>query len=340
MRKKGLLAGSLLLLLVVGYMGFRYYQQWFAPNVTREGKLFIPTGASYAQVLDSLRPYLKNSRHFDALARKKQYDVHIKPGRYSMVRGENNNNLINRLRLGAQDEIAIRIGNYSSIFELAGKISPFLEGDSAQIVSAVLRSDRSKGYDTAALLFYFLPDTYHFHWNTSGPQFVARMMQQYDRFWTAERLSLAQNAGMTPFEVTTLASIVQLESAKADEQPRVAGLYLNRLKIGMKLDADPTVIFAMKKATGFQQQIQRVYYKHLAIASPYNTYRNRGLPPGPICMPNASAIDAVLRPAQHQYLFFVADPERPGYHIYATTLKEQEENAKKYRNWLNEKNIK
>ncbi len=164
------------------------------------------------------------------------------------------------------------------------------------------------------------------------------MKSQYDAYWTDEKVQLAKEKNMTPAQVTTLASIVQLESAVAEEQLRVAGLYLNRLKIGMKLDADPTVIFAMKKAEGFKRKIYRVYYKNLFIESPYNTYKYKGLPPGPICMPNASALNAVLHPAQHNFIYFVADATRPGYHVYAATLQEQEVNANKYREWQNAHN--
>lgn len=329
----------IVLLLAAGYGGYFYYSKWLAPNITRPGKLFIPTGAGYKQVMDSLRPFLKDEASFEWLAGQKKYGSRIKPGRYTLSKNESNSSLINRLRIGAQDEISIRIGNYSSIFELAGKVGPLLETDSAGLVQAITSAGFARSYDTASLIFFFFPDTYNFHWNTSGAAFVEKMKRQYDQYWTSERVAEARSRNMTPLQVTTLASIVQLESAKTDEQPRVAGLYLNRLKIDMKLDADPTVIYAMKKAEGFKRKIQRVYYKNLSIESPYNTYKYKGLPPSPICMPNKSAIDAVLHPAVHNYLYFVADPQKPGYHIYAATLKEQEENADKYRQWLNEKHV-
>jgi len=338
--KKTLIWLLLLLIIAGGYLGYYFYQKLYAGNTVKSGKLYIPTGAGYRQVLDSIAPFLDNKEDFDWVAQKKRYPGLVKPGRYTIQKGESNTDLVNKLRTGAQDEIAIRIGNYSSIFELAGKIAPFLEADSAAIITAITSDDYSKGLDTAEMLYYFMPETYNFHWNTSAVQFVQRMKQQYDRFWTDERKRQAAQLKMSQLEITTLASIVQLESAAADEQPRVAGLYLNRLHIGMKLDADPTVIFAMKKASGFSQKIQRVYNKNLQIESPYNTYRYKGLPPGPICMPNPSALDAVLKPARHNYLYFVADPAKPGYHIYAATLQEQERNAAVYRQWLNEKNIK
>lgn len=328
------------LLALGGYFGYYYYKKWFAPNVKETGKLYIPTNASYSQVLDSIRPLLNDPESFDWLARQKKYNSRIKPGRYSIKKGESNNELVNKLRIGDQDEISIRIGNYASIYELAGKVGPFLETDSAGLVAAITTADFTRGYDTANMLVFFFPETYNFHWNTSGAAFVKRMKTQYDKYWTEERQQLARDRNMNPMQVTTLASIVQLESAMPDEQPRVAGLYLNRLKVGMKLDADPTVIFAMKKAEGFTRKINRVYYKNLAIESPYNTYRYKGLPPGPICMPNASALEAVLHPAEHKFIYFVADATRPGYHVYAATLQEQEVNANKYREWQNAHNVK
>jgi UPF0755 protein len=339
MKRKHFSILFLLLLAAGAWYGFRGYQQYLAPNTIKTGKLYIPTHASYLQVLDSLRPFLKNERSFSRLAKKKRYPARILAGRYSITAGENNRQIWQKLALGRQDEIPIRIGNYSSIFELAGKVAPYLECDSAAIVGAALEADFTAGMDTAALLYFFVPNTYNFHWNLSGMQFIQKMKREFDAFWTAKRLQEADSLRMSPLEVTTLASIVQLESTKPDEQPRVAGLYLNRLRIGMKLDADPTVIFAMKVQSGFSEKIYRVYYKDLLINSPYNTYRNKGLPPGPICMPNPSAIDAVLSPENHDYLYFVADPQRPGYHIYARTLNEQEVNARKYREWLDRQKI-
>lgn len=325
-----LLAGIVLLAAFGGYMYYTFYQ----PNVIKSGKLYIPTGAKKEQVADSLQPFLKNTKTFSATASFKKLSIHIHPGRYTLTKGMSNNELIDRLRSGKQDDIAIRIGNYTSINELAGRVAPFLECDSQQIVEGILSADFARGLDSDALLYYFIPNTYNFHWNLSGVEFAQKMKKYFDKFWNPERLKAAASENMSPLQVTILASIVQLESVHPDEQPRVARLYLNRLKTGMKLDADPTVIFAMRKAYGRDIKINRVYYKNLLIPSPFNTYRNKGLPPGPICMPNASAIDAVLHPANHDYLYFVADPSSPGYHIYAHTLAEQIKNAQKYRSWI------
>ncbi len=309
-------------------------------NVAREGKLHIPTNATFEQIIDSIQPLLKDAESFREYAQSNDLSKRFYSGRYSIKKGMNNKEIVQMIREGKQDEIAIRIGNYASIIELAGKLGNILEADSSEILDAIVQADFTKDLDTAKKLYFFLPNTYNFHWNTSGELFVAKMYKEYQKFWNQERLSLAQAANMSPLEVTTLASIVQLESAKADEQARVAALYLNRLKMGMKLDADPTIVFIKKMQQGFTQKVSRVYYKDLAIVSPYNTYTNKGLPPGPICMPNPSAIDAVLKPEKHDYIYFVADTAKPGYHLFARTLKEQELNAAAYRAWANKNNVK
>jgi len=309
-------------------------------NVAKEGKLHIPTNATFEQIMDSIQPLLKDTESFNKYAQGKDLGKRFYSGRYSIKKGMSNKEIVQMIQEGKQDEISIRIGNYASIIELAGKLGHILEADSAQILEAIVQADFTKEIDTAKKLYFFLPNTYNFHWNTSGKLFVEKMYKEYQKFWTPERLASAQAANMSPLEVTTLASIVQLESAKADEQARVAALYLNRLKIGMKLDADPTIVFIKKMQQGFTQKVSRVYYKDLAIVSPYNTYTNKGLPPGPICMPNPSAIDAVLKPEKHDYIYFVADTAKPGYHLFAKTLKEQEVNAAAYRAWADKNNVK
>jgi UPF0755 protein len=309
-------------------------------NVKQEGKLHIPTGANFRQIIDSISPLLKDAKSFENAAKIKKLDTRFYSGRYTIKAGMNNKEIIQMIQEGKQDEIAIRIGNYSSINELAGKIGAILEADSAAILEAMVQADFAKAYDTAQQLFLYLPNTYNFHWNTSGEQFVKKMHQEYEKFWNEERLAKANAANLSPLAVTTLASIVQLESVKADEQSKVAALYLNRLKIDMKLDADPTIVFLKKKQSGFTQKVSRVYYKDLLMESPYNTYRNKGLPPSPICMPNPSAIDAVLQPDTHKYLYFVADTSRPGYHLFASSLAEQELNAKAYRKWADRNKVK
>lgn len=308
-------------------------------NVKQAGKLHIPTKATFQQIIDSISPLLENPSSFESYAKRKDMDERFYSGRYTIAEGMSNKAIVEMIQTGKQDEIAIRIGNYASVTELAGKLGNILESDSLEILEAIVNAPFNNGFDTAQLLHYYLPNTYNFHWNTSGSLFVEKMYKEYQKFWNDTRQQLAANAKMSPLEVTTLASIVQLESPKPDEQKKVAGLYLNRLRIGMKLDADPTIVYLKKKASGFTQKVSRVYYKDLKIVSPYNTYLNKGLPPSPICMPNPSAIEAVLQPEEHNYIYFVADTAKAGYHIFAKTLAEQEHNAKAYRTWANNNKV-
>jgi UPF0755 protein len=191
------------------------------------------------------------------------------------------------------------------------------------------------GFDQATALAMYIPDTYEFFWNTSPRYFQKRMLKQYEYFWTPKRRNALQKHGLTPIEAIILAAIVQKESLKNDERPLIAQVYLNRLKKKMHLQADPTVVYALKKEQDdFSLVIRRVLKKDLKVKSHYNTYRTRGLPPGPIAMPDISAIDAVLFPAPHKYLYFVADPNKPGYHNFSTTLREHNRKARRYYRWL------
>ena len=190
------------------------------------------------------------------------------------------------------------------------------------------------------LLSLFLPNSYEMYWNISAAEFCQRMQRENDLFWNDNREAKRKLLKMSRAEVITLAAIVNEESRKVDERPRVAGVYLNRLRRGMKLQADPTVVYAMKRqANDFDLVVRRVLYKDLEINSPYNTYKYRGLPPGPITMPDISSVDAVLNPESHSYLFFVVDPKNPGYHLFASNYNEHLANRKVYVRWLNENRI-
>jgi UPF0755 protein len=192
----------------------------------------------------------------------------------------------------------------------------------------------------ATILTLFIPNTYEFYWNTKAEKIAQKLAKEYRLFWNNERLSKAKAKNLTPIQVYILASIVHKETAKIDERPTVAGVYLNRLQQDMPLQADPTVIYAIKKRSGdFDQEIKRVFYNDLRINSPYNTYTNKGLPPGPIAMPDVSAIDAVLNAVNHEYIYFCANPDKPGYHAFASTYEAHQLNAKKYANWVSKLGI-
>ena len=187
----------------------------------------------------------------------------------------------------------------------------------------------------------FIPNSYEIYWNSDAEKFFLRMHDEYIKFWNADRKAKAAAINLSPIEVSILASIVQKETAKVDERPAVAGVYLNRLNRGIKLEADPTVIYAVKKnADDFDIEIKRVLHKDLPTISPYNTYVNFGLPPGPIAMPDVTALDAILNPEKHNYLFFCASVTNFGYHEFAVTNAQHEENSRKYHAWIINQGIK
>ena len=199
---------------------------------------------------------------------------------------------------------------------------------------------KANGFNDKTALSMYIPNSYEFFWNTSAEGFRERMLKEYKRFWNEERMAKSKSLGLNSSQVITLASIVHKETAKVDERPRVAGVYLNRLATGMLLQADPTVIYAIKLHTGnFDTIIKRVLYKDLELDSPYNTYKYAGLPPGPIAMPDISAIDAVLNPEKHDYYYFVANVEDFGYHKFAKTLAQHNRNKEQYVRWINNQKI-
>ncbi len=324
---------------LAAYLGYGYYQKVFRPNTALDSdfELFIPRGAQVEDVIDSLSSngVLKDVSGFKWVLGKKGYDQ-VRPGRYVLQPGMNNNEIVNKLRSGSQDPVRLVLHDISGVYELAGKLAARLEPDSMTFLEMLTSSDDLKPYEVnpQTATVYFLPNTYELYWTTSPQQLMARMQDEFYRFWTDERLRKAKDMNLTPTEVVTLASIVEKETTKADEKDEVAGLYYNRIKKGMKLQSDPTVIYAINMDYP-QRKITRVYFKDLTYSSPYNTYQNNGLPPGPIKIPALSTIDAVLNHKKHDYIFMVADPERPGYHNFATTLRGHNINRDKYINWLN-----
>jgi len=309
-------------------------------NVAEDGFLYVKTNASFETVMDSLQGKLNDVESFRKYAEAKDYVSEIKAGKFKLEKGESNSSLLDKLIDGKQEEVHLMIKNEPTIFHLAGSVSKKIEADSAQIVAAILNLAKSKNLDTETVKQYFIPNTYNYWWATSADTFVEKMMKEYDKVWTPERQRKAEEMNFTPLQVFTLASIVQLEASKTDEQPKVAQAYLNRLAKDMRLEADPTSIYAYRLQNGFNNKIQRVYHGHLAVASDYNTYRVKGLPPAPICLPNLSAVDAVLNPDGHDFVYFCADPDKPGYHSFTNDFEEHKKNAEKYRKWLEENNIK
>ncbi|WP_324026795.1 endolytic transglycosylase MltG [Maribacter sp. BPC-D8] len=345
MNIKRILLGVVLLGLIGGgIFGYTFYGTFFTPNTNfdnEEAVVYIPTGATIDNLKDQLSSVLEDFDSFEAAADRKGYLSNIKAGKYKIGKGMNNNEIVNSLRSG-NIPVKVSFNNQESINDLAGRIASQIEADSISLVAAFddLEFLKANGFDDANKISLYIPNSYEFFWNTSVESFRGKMLKEYNRFWTDTRKEKASALGLKPNEVIALASIVHKETAKVDERPTVAGVYLNRLRKGMLLQADPTVIYAIKKETGnFDTVIKRVLYKDLEMDSPYNTYKYAGLPPGPIAMPDITAIDAVLNPKKHNYYYFVANVEKFGYHMFAENLTQHNRNKAQYIRWINAQKI-
>lgn len=343
--KKILWAVALIGLVICGAFAYYIYNAMLTPNTKFNNEtayIYIPTNANYAEVRSQLEPLLDDIGSFDALAKQKKYTGNIKSGKFAISKGMNNNEIINSIRIGNGLEVNVSFNNQHNLADLAGRISTQIEADSLSLLSAMTDETflTKNGFNKATALGMYLPNSYKFFWNTSAEGFRDKMLTNYHNFWTAERKAQAEKQNLSLNEVITLASIVHEESKQADEQPRVAGVYLNRLRIGMPLQADPTLKFAAYQLPEYKNTIiRRVLNKHKEIASPYNTYQNAGLPPGLIAMPDMSAVKAVLNPEKHNYLYFAADAKRLGYHKFAKTLGQHNNNAREYHKYLSSQGI-
>ncbi len=318
------------------------YLVFLAPNIqlhSEEDLLFIPTGATYPQVSDSLaiHGFLKDKQRFERVASLLDYPRLVKPGKYRIRAGMSNLQLVRLLRSGQQEPVRLTLHQARTVEELAGKMAARLEPDSAEILQAFVRlrdfaPDIPLGEDSALCLV--IPNTYEVWWNISPSGILDRLWKENQRFWHPERLEKAKRLGLTPVQVYILASIVEKETRVVAEKSTLAGVYLNRLRIGMPLQADPTVVFALGDFSR-----ERVLHSDLSFDSPYNTYLYNGLPPGPICMPEINSIQAVLEAEQHEYLYFCARADNSGAHVFARTLEAHAANARRFRKWLDEKGI-
>ncbi|MDR9397769.1 MAG: endolytic transglycosylase MltG [Salibacter sp.] len=340
--KKIIIALVVLVLVGVGITAYQLYKTIKSPNVhipdTEDQYFYIRTGASFEEVKQLLlnEGYLINENTFTWVAEKKKYIQNIKPGRYRLKEGMSNNELVNLLRSGRQVPVQVTFNTIRTLHELAGKVSSQLEVDSLSLDSALTDKELMQhyGFDETTFISMFIPNTYEFYWNTNGEEFIDRMAQEFKRFWTDVRIQKAKEIGLSQSEVATLASIVQQETFRADEMPKVAGLYLNRLERGMKLQADPTVKYAVGDPS-----LKRIYFKHLEVESPYNTYKVKGLPPGPIAVPERTALDAVLNAVDHNYYYMCAKPDYSGYHEFARTLAQHNRNRAKYIQFLRREGV-
>lgn len=327
--------------------GFAYYvyNNIFISNTAfnnEEAHIYISTDATFSEVIEEIDPLLKSIKTFINVAKRKSYDTNVKPGHYIIINGMNNNDIIIALRSN-NVPVSVKFNNQERIENLAGQISKQIETDSLSLLNAIREIEflNKNGLNLETALSIYIPNTYEVYWNISAEGFRDRMLKESIKFWNPDRKQKASNIGLSAGQVMSLAAIVQKETANEDERQRVAGVYLNRIKRGMPLQADPTVIYAKKlMEDDFEQEIKRVLYKDLKIDSPYNTYKNIGMPPGPITMPDISSIDAVLNYEKHNYLFFVADVNNFGYHKFAKTLAQHNRNRREYVRWISQQGIK
>ncbi|MFH0842839.1 MAG: endolytic transglycosylase MltG [Bacteroidota bacterium] len=317
------------------------YRILFGPNMKTGGDkvvLFIPERSTYVQAIDTIKAHfdISNPGLFEWLAEKKNYPANVKPGRYLIENDISYNGLINLLRSGRQTALRVTFNNIRYLHDLASRIGGQIESDSAQIMDFL--SDTGNytrdGFTKETIISVFIPNTYEFYWNTDACEFYTRMLKEYNRFWNKERLKKSKALNLTQTEVSILASIIDDEVIKSDEKSRIAGVYINRLKRGIPLQACPTIKFAMKDFT-----ITRVLNQHLKYESPYNTYLHRGFPPGPIGCPTIEGIDAVLNTEKHDYLYFAAKADFSGYHNFSRTLAEHNRYADEYQRELDRRRI-
>ncbi|MDR2042519.1 MAG: endolytic transglycosylase MltG [Tannerella sp.] len=337
---KALIAGLTALfvtLLVVGGMGARML---LAPN-------FMPEGTYHIRIYPGndfqwLCRQLEDSAHcrdigtFVRLAKLLNYPDHVRTGCYAVEPGMNNRDLLNRLRRGHQESVRITFHNVRTVEDLAERLAAQLMPDSGEL-AALLEDEafcHSLGFTPQTLPAMFIPNTYEVYWNISAPNLMRRMKREYLAFWTEARRGKAGEIGLSPVEVATLASIVEEESAVAEEYPVIAGLYINRLHRGMPLQADPTLKYAAGDFT-----LRRILYRHRDLDSPYNTYLHTGLPPGPIRIPSITATEAVLNYAKHHYLYMCARGDLSGRHHFTASLAEHNRHAARYQSELNRRGI-
>ena len=340
MGKKFIYAVIATVIFIGGIIGYQYYQKIFGKSITKDTELFIYSSDSLIDVKEKISEFSKNTNTFLLVAAKKNLSK-PKPGRYILKEGMSNNELVNLLRSGNQTPVKLSFNNQDTLEKLAGRIAEQLETDSISL----LTSFKDKGFlsknnlTEKSVLQIFVPNSYQFYWTVSAENFRDKIFVEYNRFWNESRLQKAKALELSKEEVITLASIVQKETAKNIERPIVAGLYLNRLKKGWPLQADPTIIYSVKELKGQDYVVKRVLTADLEINSPYNTYKFKGLPPTLISMPDISSIDGVLNAEKHDYFYMCASVEKLGYHAFAKTLSQHNRNAAKYHQWMNKQSI-
>lgn len=327
--------------MMISSFAFYTYQIFYTPNLLldKDDQLFsIPRGTTFKDFQNKLdRDHIVNDLvSFSFLAKLKDLDTNLKPGMYQLTGDMTNLDAINLFRSGAQTPVKLTFSNARLLSQLPSKLTYNLDIDSAEMANILLADTTAEyyGFNDQTFISMFIPNTYEVYWTSTPKGILDRMKQEYDRYWTDERKQKAKALNLTQVEVSTLASIVQGETNKMDEAPAIAGVYINRLKRRIKLQADPTLVFAIGDFS-----IRRILNKDKEFDSPYNTYKYYGLPPGPINMPSIPALDAVLNYENHSYLYFCAKEDFSGYHAFAKTLSQHNINARKFQRALNAERI-
>jgi UPF0755 protein len=340
MNKKIIYGILAIVVLIGGIIGFNFYQKIFSKAVIKNGAIYIKSNDTFDNLKIQLSNYIDSPENFIWVAEKKKF-TKPKGGKYLLKKDMSLNDVVNLLRSGNQTPIKLSFNNQDSLEKLAGRISQQIEIDSISLLKVM--SDKSflakNNFNEKTALGMYIPNSYEFYWNTSAEKFRNKILREYNRFWNTARLEKAKKLNLSKKEVITLASIVQKETAQKSERPIVAGLYLNRLRDNWPLQADPTVIYAIKELKGQDFVVKRVLNKDLKIQSLYNTYQNTGLPPSLISMPDVSSIDAVLNYKKHNYYYMCASVEKIGFHDFANSLAQHNRNAAKYQRWITERGI-
>jgi UPF0755 protein len=340
MNKKTISIGIFVILGIGGIIGLQYYNRIFSNNIRKPGNIFIESKDNIPDVKKKIAAFLEDDEAFHWVAVQKKFNQ-PKAGKYILKKGMSNNDIVNLLRSGNQTPVKVAFNNQDTLEKLAHRIATQVETDSTKLIQAFLDPLflKENNFSEKTVLGIFIPNRYEVYWTISAEKFRDKMLKEYTLFWNSRRIESAKKLNLSKKEVITLASIVQKETTQLAERPIVAGLYLNRLKKGWPLQADPTVIFCIREKKGQNTVIKRVLTTDLKIDSPYNTYLYKGLPPGVISMPDVSAIDAVLNASKHNYYYMCANTEKIGFHTFAKTLSQHNRNAEKYHRWLNNKGI-
>jgi UPF0755 protein len=337
--KKKIFVIILVIIVVVGVTGLWGYHIFFSSAVGERFTIVLRGDESYEQMTEKVKRSIDYDRAFDFYAKRINLDRGIEPGSYTFEKGMTVIDVARTLKFGSDNSVRLVINNTRTPEALAGKIAMQIDADSVAMVAALRSNDLMKefGFSSAEAMFsVFLPNTYNVYRDVEPESLVRRLKQESDKYWAdEERLAKLERSGLTPYEAMVLASIVHEETNAKSEMATIAGVYINRIKRGMPLQADPTLKYAVGDPT-----IKRVLNKHKEVESPYNTYKYLGLPPTPIAMPDMAAIEGVINYEDHDYLYFCARPEMDGRHNFARTLKEHNRNAAAYHRALDKAKIK